>query len=75
MNTRVRPKISVITISFNSYNTIEKTIKSVIGQTYPDIEFILVDGGSTDGTVDILNRYRDRIDILRIEPDMGYMMQ
>ena len=65
------PKISVITISFNSYSTIEQTIKSVISQTYPDIEFIVLDGGSTDGTVDILNRYWDKIDILRIEPDKG----
>lgn len=65
------PKISVITISFNSLSTIEKTIRSVVGQTYPNIEFILIDGGSTDGTVDILERYRDKIDILRIEPDKG----
>lgn len=65
------PKISVITISFNSFSTIEQTIKSVIGQSYHDIEFIVLDGGSTDGTVDILNRYRDKIDILRIEPDGG----
>ena len=71
MDSRVLPKISVITISFNSFSTIEKTIKSVIGQTYPDIEFIVLDGGSTDGTVDILNQYRDKIDILRIEPDKG----
>lgn len=71
MDSGKMPKISVITISFNSYKTIEKTIKSVIGQTYPDIEFIVVDGGSTDGTVDILNRYRDKIDILRVEPDKG----
>jgi len=71
MDSRKMPKISVITISFNSVSTIEETIKSVIGQTYPDIEFIVLDGGSTDGTVDILNRYRDKIDILRIEPDKG----
>ena len=71
MDSRILPKISVITISFNSFNTIEKTLKSVIEQSYGNIEFIVIDGNSTDGTVDILNRYRDKIDILRIEHDKG----
>ena len=71
MDSRILPRISVITISFNSSGTIEKTIESVIGQSYGNLEFIVMDGNSTDGTVDILNRYRDKIDILRIEPDEG----
>jgi len=63
------PVITVITISYNSAGTIEKTIKSVIEQTYGNIEFIVIDGNSKDGTVEIINRYNDKIDLLRIESD------
>lgn len=64
-------RVSVITVCLNSAATIERTIKSVLGQTYPDIEYIVVDGGSTDGTLNILDRYRDQIDRLISEPDHG----
>ncbi|MDO4512201.1 MAG: glycosyltransferase family 2 protein [Bacteroidales bacterium] len=64
-------KISVITVAYNVANEIEQTIKSVIGQTYKNIEYIVIDGGSTDGTVDIIKRYADRIHYWVSEPDKG----
>ncbi|MEK7144011.1 MAG: glycosyltransferase family 2 protein [Patescibacteria group bacterium] len=64
-------KVSIITVSCNSVKTIEDTIKSVLSQTYLDIEYIIIDGGSTDGTVEIINKYRDKIAKFVSEPDKG----
>ena len=64
-------KISIITVCFNSAKTIERTIRSVAAQDYPDIEYIIVDGGSTDGTLDIIHQYEDRISRFVSEPDAG----
>ncbi len=64
-------KISVITVCFNSKKTIENTIKSVISQSYSDIEYIVIDGGSTDGTVDLISKYKEKISIIKSEPDKG----
>ncbi len=55
-------KISVITVCYNSIKTLENTIQSVKNQTYKDIEYIIVDGGSTDGTLDIITKYSDFVD-------------
>lgn len=64
-------KITVITVCLNSAHTIEKTIKSVIEQDYHDLEYIVVDGGSTDGTLDILEKYDTDIHKWISEPDEG----
>lgn len=65
------PLISVITVVFNDVKHLEATIKSVIEQTYPNIEYIVVDGGSTDGTIDILKKYEGVIDYWLSEKDAG----
>lgn len=64
-------KVSIITVAFNSAKTIEGTIQSVLSQDYPDIEYIVVDGGSTDGTVPIIERYQNRITKWISEKDRG----
>lgn len=69
--TKASMKISIITVCFNSAETIGDTIKSVLSQDYKTIEYIIVDGGSTDGTRDILKNYRDQIHKYISEPDDG----
>jgi glycosyltransferase involved in cell wall biosynthesis len=64
-------KVSIITTAFNSAKTIEDTIKSVINQSYSDIEYIIIDGGSTDGTLDIVNKYKEKISKIISEKDNG----
>lgn len=64
-------KVSVITVCLNSNETIEQTIRSIIGQTYKDMEYIIIDGGSDDGTKEIIERYRDHISVYISEPDEG----
>lgn len=65
------PKISVITVVFNSAAYLERTITSITGQTYQDIEYIVIDGGSDDGTLDIIRKHEDSIDRWISEPDEG----
>lgn len=65
------PKISVITPSFNQGRFIEETIVSVIGQGYPNLEFIIMDGGSTDETVEIIKKHESKIDFWISEKDNG----
>ncbi len=66
-----QPSLSVITVVFNNVKDIERTIKSVVNQTYSNIEYIIVDGGSTDGTLEIIHRYKDKIAKLISEKDGG----
>ena len=55
-----KPLISIITVVFNGEQFLEETIQSVINQTYDNIEYIIIDGGSTDGTLDIIKKYEDK---------------
>lgn len=64
-------KISIITIVFNGESEIEKTIKSVINQTYNNIEYILIDGASKDSTMSIVKKYKDYFSTIISEPDKG----
>lgn len=67
----IKPLITVITAVFNGGATLEKTIKSVLNQSYSNIEFIIIDGGSTDDTLDIIKKYEHAIDYWVSEPDEG----
>src|SRR5215217_6342515 len=64
-------KISIVTISFNQAPFLEQTICSVLEQDHPHVEYIVVDPGSTDGSREIIERYRDRIDKIIFEADKG----
>jgi hypothetical protein len=64
-------KISIVTICYNRAFDIEKTIKSVVNQIFEDIQYIIIDGGSTDGTLDVINKYKGKIDKIVSEKDHG----
>jgi glycosyltransferase involved in cell wall biosynthesis len=70
-DTDEHPLITVITVVFNGVEHLEETIKSVVSQTYANVEFIIVDGGSTDGTLNIIRKYEYFIDYWVSEPDKG----
>ena len=65
------PKFSIITVTFNAGKVLEDTIQSVVFQTYRNVEYIIVDGGSTDNTLEIAGKYHDRISKVISEPDKG----
>ena len=65
-------KITVITVVYNSVSTIEKTIQSVLSQSYKNLEYIIIDAQSTDGTLAIIDKYKDKIQIVISEKDEGY---
>jgi glycosyltransferase involved in cell wall biosynthesis len=71
MNDSIFSIVSIITVVYNDVANIEKTILSVTNQTYPNIEYIVIDGGSTDGTLDIISKYRDSISYFNSEKDNG----
>jgi glycosyltransferase involved in cell wall biosynthesis len=64
-------KVSIVTISFNQGRYLARAIASVVGQDYPDIEYIVVDAGSTDGSRDIVEQYRGSVSRVVLEPDRG----
>jgi len=66
-----KPLISIITVVFNGEKYLEETIQSVINQSYDNVEYIIIDGGSTDGTVDIIKKYEGQIDYWVSEKDKG----
>jgi glycosyltransferase involved in cell wall biosynthesis len=66
-----RPLVSIITIVFNNVSGIEKTIQSILSQSFKNFEYIIIDGGSSDGTLDIIKKYEDKIDFWISEADKG----
>lgn len=64
-------KISVVTVTYNCDKILEATVESIINQTYPNVEYIIIDGASTDGTIEIINKYRSYIAYFKSEPDKG----
>lgn len=70
-NTKMYPKISVITAVYNNEHHIEDALQSVLTQSYPNVEVIVIDGGSKDRTMEIVRRYQDKIHVLVSERDQG----
>ena len=67
----IQPKLTVITVVYNNVSDIERTVLSVLNQTYPNIEYLVIDGASTDGTLEILRKYEGRFAKLISEKDKG----
>ncbi len=65
------PKVSVVTVCYNAESFLEPTIRSVLGQDYPELEYVIVDGASTDNSLKVIGSFGDQIDQLVSEPDKG----
>lgn len=65
------PQLSIVTINLNNKAGLEKTIKSVINQSFTDYEYLIIDGGSTDGSLDLISKYAEKISYWVSEPDRG----
>ncbi len=70
-NNHIHPRFSIITVTYNAEKALEETIQSIISQTYKDIEYIIVDGGSKDRTLSIIEKYKSHIAKVVSEPDKG----
>lgn len=70
-NVHPRPKFSIITVTFNAAKVLEDTIQSIVTQTYKNVEYIIIDGRSADGTLGIINKYRNHLHTVISEPDQG----
>lgn len=65
------PVVSIVTVVYNSVSDIEATIRNVLDLSYSELQYIVIDGGSTDGTLDVIEKYKSHIDIVISEPDKG----
>jgi glycosyltransferase involved in cell wall biosynthesis len=65
------PKVTVVTVCYNPGELLEPTLKSVLSQDYPNLEYIVIDGGSTDGSVELIKQYADKLSYWVSEPDKG----
>ncbi|MBP1593854.1 MAG: PGL/p-HBAD biosynthesis glycosyltransferase [Bacteroidetes bacterium] len=71
MHSKLNPRFSIITVTYNAEKVIEETIQSVITQTYKNYEYIIIDGASKDNTLSVIDKYKDMISSVVSEPDKG----
>ena len=71
MTQNALPKVSIVTPSFNQASFLEQTLRSVLEQDYPNLEYIVIDGGSSDGSLEIIHKYADRLAYWQSQPDQG----